>query len=96
MSCWRCGTSASRVTNDVAHASRAQGTAVRLRRACTTAVVNRHQRVGIPSPQNSHKSSHITDNMHYTTLRYEVQDRILTLTLARPESLNAFTVAMSH
>ncbi len=34
--------------------------------------------------------------MTYTTLRYDVQDRILTLTLNRPELLNAFTVEMSH
>ena len=34
--------------------------------------------------------------MNYTTLLYEVQDRVLTLTLNRPESLNAFTVEMSH
>ena len=34
--------------------------------------------------------------MIYATLRYEVRDRILTLTLNRPEALNAFTVAMSH
>ncbi len=34
--------------------------------------------------------------MNYTTLLYEVQDRILTLTLNRPEFLNAFTVEMSR
>ena len=34
--------------------------------------------------------------MTYTTLRYDVQERILTLTLDRPELLNAFTVEMSH
>ena len=34
--------------------------------------------------------------MMYETLTYEVQDRILTLTLNRPAVLNAFTVAMSH
>ncbi|NBW55010.1 MAG: enoyl-CoA hydratase, partial [Betaproteobacteria bacterium] len=33
---------------------------------------------------------------HYTTLRYEVADHILTLTLNRPEQMNAFTVEMSH
>ena len=32
----------------------------------------------------------------YTTLRYEVADHILTLTLNRPEQMNAFTVEMSH
>ena len=32
----------------------------------------------------------------YTTLRYEVAEHILTLTLNRPEQLNAFTVEMSH
>lgn len=32
----------------------------------------------------------------YTTLRYEVVEHILTLTLNRPEQLNAFTVEMSH
>ncbi len=31
----------------------------------------------------------------YETLRYEVEDRILTLTLSRPEQLNAFTVTMA-
>ena len=34
--------------------------------------------------------------MQYTTLRYEVADRILTLTLNRPEQLNAFTVEMAN
>lgn len=34
--------------------------------------------------------------MSYNTLRYEVADRILTLTLDRPDSLNAFTVEMAH
>ena len=34
--------------------------------------------------------------MTYTTLRYEVRDHILTITLDRPESLNAFTVEMSR
>ena len=34
--------------------------------------------------------------MNYTTLLYEVQDRVLTLTLNRPEFLNAFTVEMSR
>ena len=38
----------------------------------------------------------VDPTMNYTTLRYEVRDRILTLTLDRPEQLNAFTVAMSH
>jgi enoyl-CoA hydratase/carnithine racemase len=33
--------------------------------------------------------------MHYTTLDYAVDDRILTLTLNRPERLNAFTVTMA-
>jgi enoyl-CoA hydratase/carnithine racemase len=33
--------------------------------------------------------------MHYTTLDYAVEDRVLTLTLNRPERLNAFTVAMA-
>ena len=33
---------------------------------------------------------------NYTTLRYEVADHILTLTLNRPEQMNAFTVEMSH
>ena len=32
----------------------------------------------------------------YTTLRYEVVEHILTLTLNRPDQLNAFTVEMSH
>ncbi len=32
----------------------------------------------------------------YETLRYEVDDRILTLTLDRPEQLNAFTVTMAE
>lgn len=34
--------------------------------------------------------------MTYNTLKYEVADRILTLTLNRPEALNAFTVEMAH
>jgi enoyl-CoA hydratase/carnithine racemase len=33
--------------------------------------------------------------MHYTTLDYAVADRVLTLTLNRPERLNAFTVTMA-
>jgi enoyl-CoA hydratase/carnithine racemase len=33
--------------------------------------------------------------MPYTTLEYAVRDRILTLTLNRPERLNAFTVTMA-
>jgi enoyl-CoA hydratase/carnithine racemase len=32
----------------------------------------------------------------YRTLKYEVADRILTLTLNRPDALNAFTVEMAH
>ncbi len=34
--------------------------------------------------------------MDYNTLRYEVADNILTLTLNRPEQLNAFTVEMAN
>ena len=34
--------------------------------------------------------------MSYHTLRYEVADNILTLTLNRPDNLNAFTVEMAH
>lgn len=34
--------------------------------------------------------------MSYNTLRYEVADNILTLTLNRPDHLNAFTVEMAH
>ena len=34
--------------------------------------------------------------MTYNTLRYEVADNILTLTLNRPENLNAFTVEMAN
>lgn len=34
--------------------------------------------------------------MSYETLRYEVADHILTLTLNRPEQLNAFTVEMAE
>ncbi len=33
--------------------------------------------------------------MNYTTLRYDVADNILTLTLNRPDHLNAFTVEMA-
>ena len=33
--------------------------------------------------------------MHYSTLDYAVADRVLTLTLNRPERLNAFTVTMA-
>ncbi|MFT6366642.1 MAG: enoyl-CoA hydratase/carnithine racemase [Halioglobus sp.] len=34
--------------------------------------------------------------MSYNSIRYEVADKILTLTLNRPDHLNAFTVEMSH
>lgn len=34
--------------------------------------------------------------MSYNTLRYDVADYILTLTLNRPDHLNAFTVEMAH
>ena len=34
--------------------------------------------------------------MSYNTLRYEVADNILTLTLNRPDHLNAFTTEMAH
>ena len=34
--------------------------------------------------------------MPYNTLRYEVEDHILTLTLNRPGQLNAFTVEMAQ
>lgn len=34
--------------------------------------------------------------MTYKTLKYDVADRILTLTLSRPDNLNAFTVEMAH
>lgn len=34
--------------------------------------------------------------MDYQTLRYEVADRILTLTLNRPDQLNSFTVEMAN
>lgn len=34
--------------------------------------------------------------MNYETLRYEVTDRVLTLWLDRPESMNAFTVTMAN
>ena len=33
--------------------------------------------------------------MDYTTIRYEVEDGLLRLTLARPEAMNAFTVQMA-
>ena len=38
----------------------------------------------------------MSEKASYNTLRYEVSDRILTLTLNRPEHLNAFTVEMAH
>lgn len=38
----------------------------------------------------------MSNSAEYSTLRYEVADHILTLTLNRPEQLNAFTVAMAH
>lgn len=34
--------------------------------------------------------------MTYNTLKYDVADRILTLSLNRPDKLNAFTVEMAH
>ncbi len=34
--------------------------------------------------------------MSYNTVRYEVADNILTLTLNRPDHLNAFTIEMAH
>ena len=34
--------------------------------------------------------------MDYKTIRWEVEDRILTLTLSRPDQLNAFTVEMAN
>ena len=34
--------------------------------------------------------------MDYETLSYEIEDRVLTLTLNRPEQLNAFNVAMAN
>ena len=34
--------------------------------------------------------------MNYNTLRYEAVDRILTLTINRPDRLNAFTIEMAH
>ena len=34
--------------------------------------------------------------MSYNTLRYEVADNILTLTLNRPDHLNSFTIEMAH
>jgi enoyl-CoA hydratase/carnithine racemase len=34
--------------------------------------------------------------MSYNTLRYEVAENILTLTLNRPDQLNAFTIEMAH
>jgi len=37
----------------------------------------------------------VTDSTTYSTLDWSVEDRILTLTLDRPDQLNAFTVAMA-
>ena len=34
--------------------------------------------------------------MEYETIRYEVKDHILTLTLNRPDQLNAFTIVMAN
>jgi enoyl-CoA hydratase/carnithine racemase len=34
--------------------------------------------------------------MHYNTIKYDIADRILTLTLNRPDQLNAFTVEMAN
>jgi enoyl-CoA hydratase/carnithine racemase len=36
------------------------------------------------------------NSMSYNTLRYEVADNILTLTISRPDHLNAFTTEMAH
>jgi enoyl-CoA hydratase/carnithine racemase len=36
------------------------------------------------------------NQMAYETLLWEVEDRVLTLTLNRPDQLNAFTVQMAH
>src|SRR5262245_31812553 len=36
------------------------------------------------------------DSVEFKTLRYEVSERILTITLNRPEVLNAFTVEMAN
>src|SRR5690606_1968 len=35
-------------------------------------------------------------DMAYNTLLWEVEDRVLTLTLNRPDQMNAFTVEMAH
>ncbi len=34
--------------------------------------------------------------MDYSTIRYQIEDRILTITLNRPDHLNAFTVTMAN
>ena len=34
--------------------------------------------------------------MEYSTINYQVKDFILTLTLSRPDQLNAFTIEMGH
>lgn len=34
--------------------------------------------------------------MHFSTLQYEIEEHILTLTLNRPERMNAFTVSMAN
>ena len=34
--------------------------------------------------------------MTYSTLDYQIRDRILTITLNRPDKLNAFTVTMAN
>ncbi len=38
----------------------------------------------------------MTDAPTYETIRYEIADRILTITLDRPEQLNSFTVTMAN
>lgn len=47
------------------------------------------------TPEDAMAPASLPHSAEYQTLRYEVEDRVLTLWLHRPDSLNAFTVTMA-